>query len=154
MLINAWVLTWTFLSKYLVNGGHGGWGWDGVLFTPSTLSCCNICSSKDTEAETKWPPFSRRHFILDFLQWKCLNFDSNFTEVCCYGSNQQYSRISWDNGLAPPMRQAVIWNNDGSLLTYICVTRAQLSNSWYRYLRRFAVIRIELSVVSHEDCLI
>ena len=34
------------------------------------------------EAETKWPPFSRRHFQMDFLEWKCMNFDSHFTEVC------------------------------------------------------------------------
>ena len=27
------------------------------------------------EAETKWPPFSRRHFQMHFLEWKCMNFD-------------------------------------------------------------------------------
>ena len=26
------------------------------------------------EAETKWPPFFR-HFQMDFLEWKCMNFD-------------------------------------------------------------------------------
>ena len=34
------------------------------------------------EAETKWPTFRRRHFQTYFLQWKCLNFDENVTEVC------------------------------------------------------------------------
>ena len=34
------------------------------------------------EAETKWPTFSRRHFERDFLEWKCMNIDWNFTEVC------------------------------------------------------------------------
>ena len=34
------------------------------------------------EAETKWPPFCRRHFQMHFLEWKCLNIDYNFTEVC------------------------------------------------------------------------
>ena len=33
-------------------------------------------------AETKWPPFSRRHFQMHFLGWKCMNFTSDFTEVC------------------------------------------------------------------------
>ena len=28
------------------------------------------------------------------------------------GSNQQYSSIGSDNGLAPSRRQAIIWNND------------------------------------------
>ena len=37
--------------------------------------------------QDKWPPFSRRHFQMHFLQWKCINFDSNFTEVCSQGSN-------------------------------------------------------------------
>ena len=30
----------------------------------------------------KWPPFSRRHFQMDFLEWKCMNFDLHFTEIC------------------------------------------------------------------------
>ena len=30
----------------------------------------------------KWPPFPRRHFQMDFLEWKCMNFDWNLTEVC------------------------------------------------------------------------
>ena len=30
----------------------------------------------------KWPPYSRRHFEIHFLEWKCMNFDQNFTEVC------------------------------------------------------------------------
>ena len=30
----------------------------------------------------KWPSFSRRHFQLRFLEWKCLNSDWNFTEFC------------------------------------------------------------------------
>ena len=38
-----------------------------------TLYDCEI------EAETKWPPFCRRHFQIHFLLWKLLHFDSNFT---------------------------------------------------------------------------
>ena len=30
---------------------------------------------KHIEAETKWPPFSRRHFQMIFLEWKCMNLD-------------------------------------------------------------------------------
>ena len=39
-----------------------------------------------------------------------LQFRLNFTEVC---SNNQYSSIGSDNGLAPTRRQAIIWANDG-----------------------------------------
>ena len=50
---------------------------------------------------------------MDFLELKCMNFDSNFTEVCSQGSNQQYSSIDSDNVLAPARRQAIIWTNEG-----------------------------------------
>ena len=35
----------------------------------------------------KWAPFSRRHFQMYFLEWKCMDFDWDFTEVCSHGSN-------------------------------------------------------------------
>ena len=34
------------------------------------------------EAETKWPPFRRRDFQIHFHEWKCMNFDYDFTEFC------------------------------------------------------------------------
>ena len=33
-------------------------------------------------ADRKWTTFRRQHFKMYFPQWKCLNFNSNFTEVC------------------------------------------------------------------------
>ena len=30
----------------------------------------------------KWPLISKRHFEMDFLEWKCMNLDQNFIEVC------------------------------------------------------------------------
>ena len=41
----------------------------------------------NTLRPSKWPPFSRRHFQMHFLEWKCMNFDWDFTEVCSQGSN-------------------------------------------------------------------
>ena len=32
--------------------------------------------------DKKWTPFCRRHVQVHFLEWKCLNSDWNFTEVC------------------------------------------------------------------------
>ena len=62
-----------------------------------------------------------------FLEWKCVNFKQDFTEVSSHGSNQPYSSIGSDNGLAPVRRQAIVWINDGlvSLVTHMCVTRPQ-----------------------------
>ena len=31
--------------------------------------------------------FFRRHFQMHFLEWKCINFDWDFTEICSQGSN-------------------------------------------------------------------
>ena len=62
----------------------------------------------------KWPPFYRWYFQMDFLEWKCMNFAHDFTDVCCSGSKvQQNASIGSDNGLAPIRRQAIIWTNDG-----------------------------------------
>ena len=59
--------------------------------------------------ETKWPPSCRRYF----LERKCLNFDSNFTEICSQWFNLPWVCIGSDNGLAPNRRQAIILANDG-----------------------------------------
>ena len=48
-----------------------------------------------------------------FSWMELLEFRLNFTEFCSQGSNQQYSNISSDNGLAQTRRQAIIWTNDG-----------------------------------------
>ena len=37
----------------------------------------------------------------------------DFIEICFWGSNEQYSSIGSDYGMAPTMRQAIIWTNDG-----------------------------------------
>ena len=50
------------------------------------------------------------------------NFNSNLTEICSLGSNQQQSSIGSDNGLALIRQQAIIWANDG--LAYWCIYRS------------------------------
>ena len=37
------------------------------------------------ETETKCLPISR-HFEMEFLEWKCMNFDWNVIEMCFQGS--------------------------------------------------------------------
>ena len=59
-----------------------------IADVPRDKTDCHIWASKPIyrlthiEAETKWPPFRRRHFQMHFPEWKYLNFDSNFTEIC------------------------------------------------------------------------
>ena len=63
---------------------------------------------ENIETETKWPTFSRRQVQSHFLEWKCINFHYYFTEFCSKGSNQQYSNMGSDDGLAPARWQAII----------------------------------------------
>ena len=53
-----------------------------------------------------------------------MNFDSVLTEVCSQESNQQYSIIGSDKGLAPVRP---------SLLTHICVTRSQWVTNGFEF---------------------
>ena len=43
--------------------------------------------SLHNEAETKWPPICRRYFQMQFLEWNCMNFDYDFTDVYSQVSN-------------------------------------------------------------------
>ena len=48
-----------------------------------------------------------------FPSMKMYEFRLKFYKFCSQGSNEQYSSIGSDNGLAPARRQAIIWTNDG-----------------------------------------
>ena len=52
---------------------------------------------------------SQTYFQVHFIEWKCMNYNKKFTEVC----SEQYCSIGSDNGLEPTRRQAIIWTNDG-----------------------------------------
>ena len=53
--------------------------------------------------------------------FKCISLNEifnitwNFTKICYLASNWQYGNIRSYNGLAPNMRQAIIWSNVGML---------------------------------------
>ena len=66
--------------------------------------------SRHSDAETKWPPFIRRHFLIPFLELEPLSFDSNFTQVCLQRSYRQVI-IGLDYSLARNRRLAVTWTN-------------------------------------------
>ena len=78
------------------------------------------------EAETKLLPFPKWHFQMDFLEWKCMNFYKNFTEVC--------PKVPVNN--IPELVQIMTWCQPGnkplsepmlvSLMTYLCITWPQL----------------------------
>ena len=53
-----------------------------------------------------WYENYRRHFQI-YLQWRRLNFDCNFTEVCSLGSNWLYVSTGSGNGLAPNRRETI-----------------------------------------------
>ena len=58
-----------------------------VILQPDNIRFSEYQLLKHIEAETKWTPFRRRHFQMHFLEWKYVNFDYDFTEVCSQCSN-------------------------------------------------------------------
>ena len=63
---------WCSGAQQLHCGCHRG----GVLFLWILLT-----------KRTKWTPISWRQFQMHFLEWKYINFNQHFTEVCPQGSN-------------------------------------------------------------------
>ena len=58
--------------------------WQSIYMTVKVCTCqinsaLQWCSKTrrffNTLRPRKWPPISRRHFQMHFLQWKCMNFD-------------------------------------------------------------------------------
>ena len=82
-------------------------------------ACCQTLCASTTRLSLEWgilthwcrDNMARLHFQMHFLEWKCMNFDSDFTELSSQGSNWQYLSTSSDNGLAPTRWQAIIWTN-------------------------------------------
>ena len=85
-----------------------------------------LCGETDyVQSETKWPTFFRRHF----LEWKCLNFEYNLTEVFFLRVQSTIFQhwFRWWLGAGPgdkPLSEPMMV----SLLTYWCVTRPQWVN--------------------------
>ena len=104
------------------------------------------------EAEAKWTPFHRQHFQMYFLEWKCMNFAYDFTEVCSWCINQQYTSIGSDNGLAPTRRQAIIWTNDGWFTDAYMRHSASMS---YSSAQRYGEVHMsDRSVVANQELLL
>ena len=83
----------------------------------------HICVTRPQWVNTLMPQQNGRYFAVHiqvhFFQWKLLNFEQNFTEICALGSNWQYGSIGSDNGLAPNRWLTIIWSNVGML--YWCI---------------------------------
>ena len=72
----SWILICRAFSANVWAKHAGDWPdnvWVHFLWTPHWPGRINFWYH--IEAETKWPPFSRRHFQMHFLEWKCMNFD-------------------------------------------------------------------------------
>ena len=72
-----------------------------------------VASLLHIEAEIKWQPFSRRHFEMHFLEWKCMNFAYDFTEVF---PKDLINNMRWsgDKPLSEPM-MLIYWRKYVSL---------------------------------------
>ena len=71
---------WGFISPKLHvstyrNQQHCWWFHDKVWYIWIYFCHKHVDRNYHIEAETKWTPFSRRHFQMHFLVWKCMNLD-------------------------------------------------------------------------------
>ena len=61
----------------------------------------------------KWPPFSKRHFQMPFLNENVWILIKISLKLVSKGPVTHYAGIVSDKGLAPTRWQAIIWTNDG-----------------------------------------
>ena len=72
--------------------------------------------------------FRRRRFQIHFLEWKCMNFDYNFTEVCSRGPINDIPALVQIMACRRPGDKPLSETMMVSLPTRICVTRPQWGN--------------------------
>ena len=117
---------WLIVNWILVNKLQWNFNQNATIFTQENASQTVVCKMVAIRSRCKTntavklahlPPehgrhFGRRHFQMNFLEWKWQNSDSNFTEICFRESNWWKASIGSGNGLAPNRRQAITWTND------------------------------------------
>ena len=100
----------------------------GILLTKKHKINSLLRIGYHTAAETKWPQFPRRYFQMHFPGWKCINLKCSLNFVSNGPINTIPSLVQVMAGRRPsdkPLSEIMLV----SLLTYICVNRAQ----WVKY---------------------
>ena len=106
----SYIILW--MISAIVTSSLTGWTHTQIDPWHCVSTCLNINVSR--------PRQYVRNFQTQLLAWK-LCFDLNFTE----GSNQQYTSLDSDNGMAPSRRRAIFWTNDCLFYWRIWVIRPQ-----------------------------
>ena len=116
--------------------------------------------------ETKWPPFFRWHFQINFLKQKCFHFDSNFTDILrdlqtisqrwityCQAPNRQQTIVStvivYFTGTY--MHHLALMSDELShfhLVPHICVWVSISSGNGLSPLRRQAITKTNAGLLS------
>ena len=86
-------------------------------------------SSKHIEAETKWLPLARQHFQMTFFYWKCISFNSNFTEFISNGPINNISSLVQIMACCQPGVKPLSEPIMDRLPTHVCVTQPQWVNT-------------------------
>ena len=73
--------------KMYENLAKNHWHFEQMLKKTQTLCFISFTGSGQESSWNKWPPFHRWHFQRHFLEWKLMNFNKYFTEICSYWSN-------------------------------------------------------------------
>ena len=83
--------------------------------------------------QAKMAAISRRHFQIYFPEWKCINFDWDFTGVCSQGPINNIPALvpimAWRPSVHKPLSELMMV----SLVTHVCVTGPR----WFKLSRNF-----------------
>ena len=88
---------------------------------------------------TKWPIFCRQDFEIDFLGWKSLYLDCNFTEFCSKGCNLQH--------MSALIQIMAWWRADAKSLTQRLMTQLSPLPRIHRADCRFAPSQWETAIL-------
>ena len=101
--------------------------WGMLLFY--LIESFSACFVQHIEAETEWPPFSRRHFQMHFLNenvWILLKISLKFVPKVWINNIPALVQImAWRRPGDKPLSESMMGNS----LTHICVTRPQWVNA-------------------------
>ena len=111
---------WVDLHSKWINVPVGDMSMFNSILTPNII--------KHIEAETRRPPFCRRHFQMRFLERKCINVNNYSTVVCSQAPINNISALVQITARRCPRNKPLSEPMMAYLPTHICITRPQWFN--------------------------
>ena len=123
--------------------------------TIGTSSSADKVLMKDTEFQTKWTPFRRWNFEVDFHEWKCLNSDKKISlKFLPKGPTNNIPALVQSMACRRPDKKPLSEPMMVRLTTHICATRPQVKAfpviKWFDYMFAVQNWLFKLGTISRE----